>query len=226
MIRKYMSAVSALFLLALGTAAYAEGGRGIEAGMKMWLNQWTQDAPGSGRITSDSTMLLGPALEAKFANGVFAEAAYLFSAADYNFSEVLGPSRFSRQDAHAEVGYMIIPEFGLAAGYRSSTFRQKEAGTRATLAGPVAGMRLNLRADEVLAFYGKLNYLFTAFHEDDAVLSLREDSPGWALEFGATYAFTRRFSGSLGYRYETNKGLDTQVKDSFSGLTLGGLIVF
>jgi hypothetical protein len=104
------------------------------------------------------------------------------------------------------MGYMVIPEFGVLAGYKNSTFRQKEIGTRATLYGPLTGIRLNLPVDEALSFYGKINYLFTKFREDDALVSLREDSPGWTFEFGLKLAFTKEFSGTLGYRYETNGG--------------------
>jgi len=80
--------------------------------------------------------------------------------------------------------------------------------------------------DPWLTFYGRLLYLFTRFEQDDAGVVFREDSPGWGLEFGLKYAFTRQFLGSIGYRYEENTGNVTDVTDSFSGVTFSAMLRF
>ena len=113
--------VFALLLFAGAPPVFAGDGTKSEAGIKMWLNNWHRDRPGYFGISSDSTMLLGPAVEAKLGEQAFLEASYLFSAADYRFSET--GDNVSRQDADIAVGYLVVPEFGLFAGYRQATFK-------------------------------------------------------------------------------------------------------
>src|SRR5512147_2368015 len=105
--RRLLLGIAAALLLTAGSGvARAEEGARVEMGIKMWLNQWTVDAPGAVSTTSDSTMLLGPAVEVKFNNPFFAEASYLFSTADYRFSE---PTfRSDLQDMDLALGYMVI----------------------------------------------------------------------------------------------------------------------
>jgi opacity protein-like surface antigen len=225
--KRILIGVAAALLFFSGSgSAHAVEGAGVEAGVKMWLNDWHRSAPGFASITSDSTMLLGPAIEVQFPNHVFVEASYLFSTADYKFSEPAVPAKFERQDADLVVGYMVIPEFGLLLGYKNTWFQEQITGTRDTVFGPIAGILVIAPVDPALSFYGRLNYLFTQFKENDPGGIGREDSPGWTFEFGLKFAFTREFSGRLGYKYETNTGKDSDVRDSFSGLTLGGMIAF
>jgi opacity protein-like surface antigen len=215
--------VIALLLIAGVPPVHAADGTKIEAGIKMWLNNWHRDQPGFVGISSDSTMLLGPAVEAKLGERVFLEASYLFSTADYRFSET--GDNISRQDADLAVGYLVVPEFGLFAGYKQATFKWA-TGVKETLSGPVMGIVLQAPMDPWLTFYGRLLYLFTEFEQDDAGMVNREDSPGWGLEFGLKYTFTRQFLGSIGYRYEENTGNKSDATDSFSGLTFGAMIRF
>jgi hypothetical protein len=222
--RSFSVIVFALLLIAGVPPVFAGDGTKIEAGVKMWLNNWHRDQPGSIGISSDTTMLLGPAVEAKLGGQVFLEASYLFSAADYRFSET--GDNVSRQDADIAVGYLVVPEFGLFAGYKHATFKWTATGIKDTLSGPVMGIALQARMDPWLTFYGKLLYLFTRFEQEDARTVFREDSPGWGLEFGLKYAFTRQFLGSIGYRYEENTGNESDATDAFSGLTLGAMIRF
>ncbi len=211
---------AALLIIAGSGEVHAQEGTGVELGLKMWINDWTQDAPGAASITSDTTVLLGPAIEVKFPNYVFLEASYLVSTADYDFPDT--GAKVERQDLDAAIGYMIIPGFGLLAGYKSSWFKERDTGFKSTLYGPVIGIIGIAQVDPDLSFYGRLNYLFTTFDGE----TIREDSPGWIFEFGVKYAFTREFSGSIGYKYETNEGNDTNVRDTFSGLTLSGMVAF
>ncbi len=222
--KRYLPGIVVALLLVLGSGmAQAEENNGVSVGMKFWFNDWSQSAPGTS-ITSDATMLLGPAIEVNFPNYVFLEASYLVSASDYSFSD---GTRIGRQDFDLAVGYWIIPEFGVLAGYKESKFDgQDQFGNNftQTLYGPIIGMNLRAPVDEYLSFYGKLDYLFTTFKDDTS--GFQEDSPGWIFEFGVKYAFTRQFTGSLGYKYETNEGNTSNVQDTFSGLTFGGMISF
>lgn len=213
-----------LFIASSG-AAVAQEGAGVEVGLKMWINDWTHDDPVFGSTTSDTTVLLGPAIKAKFGEHVFGEASFLFSTADYNFPDT--GQHFDRQDVDLAIGFMIIPEFGVLAGYKDTSLREKLSGTKDTVFGPVIGVVGDFPMDPYFSFYGRLDYLFTRFKEEGGGLpTFEEDSPGWIFEFGLKFAFTREFTGSLGYKYETNEGNDTAIRDTFSGLTLGAMFTF
>jgi hypothetical protein len=227
MMKRFLCVI--VFISILTVAAlpvHAVEGTTIEAGIKLWLNSWYQSRPGFTSISSDSTMLLGPAVEARFAGQAFLEASYLFSTADYRFSEPGMTSNISRRDADLAVGYLVIPEFGLFAGYRDVTFEESATGIKNTLAGPMMGVVLQAHPAFGLTVYGRLLYLFTEFEQKAGVTTFREDSPGWGLEFGLKYVFTRQFAGSIGYRYEENTGKESDVTDSFDGLTLSAMILF
>lgn len=242
--RILIGVVSALLLVAGSGAAGAETGKGVEAGVQMWINEWTHDVPTrivggvfmpGGSITSDTTVLLGPAIEVKFPNHVFVDASYLFSVSDYTFSDNFGTVfNDERQDANVAIGYMIVPEFGVLAGYKNSWFKEKETGIEDTVYGPLIGIIGIAPMYGNAAFYGRLDYLFTRFKQSGgvdafsgaAVQGFREDSPGWTIELGFKVNFTREFNGRIGYRYETNEGSTSNVRDSFSGLILGGMVAF
>ena len=220
-----VSVIPVLLLAAGAPAVSAQEAPGVEAGFKMWVNDWTHSVPGGESIRSDSAVLLGPAVSAHFGNGLFAEGSYLFSASDYGFSNA-NTFTIDRQDVDVSVGYMIIPEFGFTAGYKNSFFNDRTNGIKDRVFGPQLGVVGRTFVDEDLSFYGKLNYLITKFRQEDALGILEEDSPGWIFEFGAKLRFSPQFSGALGYKYETNQGNTTQIEDSFSGLTLGGMWSF
>jgi hypothetical protein len=222
--RSFSVIVFALLLFAGAPPVHAGDGTKIDAGIKMWLNNWHRDQPGFIGISSDSTMLLGPAVDAELGEQIFLEASYLFSTADYRFSET--GDNVSRQDADIAVGYRVVPGFGLFAGYKYATFKWAATGIKETLSGPSLGMDAQARMDPMLTFYGRLLYLFTRFEQDGAGTVFQEDSPGWGLEFGLNFAFTRQFLGSIGYRYEENTGNKSDVTDAFSGLTFGAMLRF
>ncbi len=227
--RILMGVVSALLLIASSGAAGAETGKGVEVGVRMWINDWTKDVPLAGSITSDTTVLLGPAIEVKFPNQVFVDASYLFSVSDYTFSDFNFISNFERQDANLAIGYMIVPEFGVLAGYKNYWVKEKERGIEQTVYGPLIGMIGIAPMYGNGAFYGRLDYLFTRFKQSGAVALNainREESPGWTIELGFKFDFTREFNGRIGYRYETNEGSNSNFRDSFSGLILGGMVAF
>jgi len=220
--RIFIGAVAALLLIAGSGAVHAEPGNGVEAGFQMWINDWTHYVPGAGSITSDYTVLIGPEVRVKFPNHAFVEASYLFSLSDYTFSS----DRIyndERQDANVSIGYMIIPEFGVLAGYKNSIFRERETGIKDTVYGPVIGMIGIAPMSFNTSLYGKLNYLFTRFKQEDARGGFQEDSPGWTFEFGLKFAFTRGSYGTVGYKYETNRGSNSNIEDSFSGFIFGAM---
>ena len=213
------AAVALLLMLGSGVAHAADGSR-VEAGLLMWINDWSQYGPGYS-ITSDTTVLFGPTIKVTFPNHVFLDASYLFSLSDYTFSSG-AVFNDNRQDVDVSIGYMIVPEFGVLAGYKNTVFHEKETGIQDTVDGPVIGMILNAPMYYNASFYGKLNYLFTRFKQQGGGISgFQEDSPGWMWEFGFKVAFTRQFYGTFGWRYETNTGSNSNVQDSFSGLIFG-----
>ncbi len=225
--RILIGAVAVLLLIAGSGVARAQEGTGVELGLKMWINDWTEDVPGAPSITSDSTVLLGPAIKVKFPNYVFLEASYLFSTSDYDFPDT--GAKVERQDLDAAIGYMIVPGFGVLAGYKHASFKNRDSGFTFDLYGPVIGIIGIAQVDPYLSFYGRLDYLFTKFKTNfppEPFLPSREDDPGWMFEFGVKYAFTREFSGSIGYKYETYEGNDSDIRDTFSGLTLSGMVAF
>ena len=223
--RLLRSALAVLLLFLASGAAQAEAGERVEAGVLMWFNQWTHDVPGAGSITSDSTVLFGPAIEVKFPNHVFMDASYLFSLSDYTFSYG-AIYNDDRQDANIAIGYMIVPEFGVLAGYKNSANKTRETGIKDTLYGPVVGMVVTAPLAVNASFYSKLNYLFTRFKQQDAGSGFQEDSPGWTFEIGFKVGFTREFSGTFGYKYETNTGSNSNIQDSFSGFVFGAMFAF
>lgn len=212
-----------LFITGSGTAAHAQEGTEAELGIKMWWNEWERDFPDIADATSDTALLIGPGVMVKFRNQVFVDASYLFSTSDYKFSEAGLTTKLDRQDADFAIGYMIIPEFGILAGYRNVWFDEEGTGLKETIYGPIIGILGSAPVNEAFSFYTKINYQFTRFKEKDEFGTFREDNPGWIAEIGAKYAFTWQFSGRIAYRYETNKGEDSDVRDTFSGLALSAM---
>ncbi len=219
--------LAALITAAITTTAgpaFAQEESGVSIGVKAWINDWTHDVPGAGSVTSDTTTLFGPTIEATFDSGLFLEGSYLVSLADYDFGP--GSGTFSRGDAEGLLGYYFVPGVGILAGYKYITLEDKSAGIKDTVSGPLIGIRGIGRLDRTLSLYGTVEYLFTDFKETDPTGSFKETSPGWVLEFGLKAYFTPVISGNLGYKFETNKGNDSSVRDSFSGLTLGMQVGF
>jgi len=226
--KRILIGAAAVLLLILGSgAAHAEDGNRVELGLQMYINDWYHDDPRFGSVSSNTATLFGPTIGLKFANHVFVDASYLFSLSDYTFpSGTSFSDNRNRQDVDVSIGYMIVPVFGVLAGYKNSVINARGTGIKQTLDGPVIGMVLNAPMYYNASFYGKLNYLFTRYKEQgDGIPAFQEDSPGWMWEFGFKFVFTRQFYGTFGWRYETNTGNNSNVTDSFSGLIFGGTFV-
>lgn len=218
-----------LLVVGSGTARAEEAkeskeGTEVEVGIKAWMNKMKRDAPTAPEsFTSDSTILVGPVVEAKFPNNIFVEASYLFSASNYK-ADVGGTNvEFDRADIDLAVGYMITHQFGAFAGYRNSALKDKETGDKETSYGPIVGVLGTVPVSEPLSIYGKLTYLFTKLKSD---IDPTQDAPGWIAEIGVKYEFAKEISANLGYQYETTKTKDTDVKDTFAGFTLGAMYAF
>jgi len=221
--------IMAVLLVAVGNAARAEEGTGmeVEAGLKWWCNQWKRSTPNEGSDRSKRTPLIGPVVEATLPNGIFAEASYLFSGKDYQFNTADGlTTKVERSDIDLVVGYKVLHGLGVFAGYRNSAFKEKETGVKETAYGPQAGVRGSFPLNEKLALTGSLAYLAGKFKTEDALVSATEKSPGWVAELGAKYAFSKQVSAALAYQRETSKGKESDVKDAFTGLALRAMYAF
>jgi opacity protein-like surface antigen len=211
--------VAALLFLTMNGLARAEEGKaeGVEvtAGVKAWMNQWKQKDPVESRTSSD-VMLIGPAIEIVCPIHFFVEASYLMSLQDYKFSQVGGDIKISRTDLDLAAGYMFNHNIGAFVGYRNSEFKEKETSAKETLSGGLLGIRGSVPVNEAFSVFGKATYLFTTLKTD----TTSEQAPGWIAEAGVKYAFTKAFAGALGYKYETTKGKDSKIEDTFSGATL------
>ena len=219
--------VAALLFLTMSAGARAEEGKseGVEvtAAVKAWMNQWKRSDPAAESKTSNSIILIGPAIEVEFPVGIFVEASYLTSMADYKVSEATGDIKFSRTDIDLAAGYMFNHNVGAFVGYRNSEFKEKDSGAKETLSGTLLGVRGSVPVSEAFSVYGKATYLFTNLKPSDAD---SEQAPGWIAEAGLKYAFTKAFAGALGYKYETTKTKDSKIEDTFTGATLDVMYTF
>ena len=212
-------------MLAMTGTVGAAGRIGLDAGMKIWFNDWTHDVPGVGTITSDTAMLIGPAIHAEVGSG-FAEASYLVVGSEYRFTDQAVNETVERKVVDFAAGYRLTPEVGLLAGYRNSELEESVTRTKAKLSGPFIGLRADVFMDRYLAFYLGSNLLFTRVNQMGPAGGYQENSPGWAYEFGFKYSFTRHVKGAIGYRAETNTGQHSNAQEAFSGFTLSGMAAF
>ncbi len=221
--KRIMGVVVVALLLATGSRAAAaeESTVEVKAGIKAWMNQWKRDTPGAESKKSKDSYLVGAFIEG-VENNVFMEAAYAVSMPDYKISEAGGDTTISRADLDLAVGYELGKYFGIFVGYRNSEFKEKDTSAKETSSGPLAGLRANVPIAASFYLSGQASYLFTRLKTDAGT----ESAPGWVGELGLTYDFSKQLAGSIGYKYETTKGKNTSVKDTFSGLTAGVTYLF
>jgi len=221
--------VAVLLLLTMSGAVRAEEGAEVTevtVGVKTWFNNWKREAASVGSETSNYTLLIGPAIEAEFPNHIFVEGSYMMSASDYKFSDGDNIVRkFDRADLDLAVGYMFTHTIGVFAGYRDSRFEEKDVDVKESVYGPLIGIRASAPLDEALSVYGKLSYLLTTFKSSEEGMG-SEKAPGWVAEAGVKYAFTKEFAGSLGYKFEQTETKESEIKDTFSGVTLDVMYTF
>jgi opacity protein-like surface antigen len=219
--RIIVGVVTAMLLIGAASVVRAEEGIEVEVGVKAWFNKWKRELPTGESSKSKCTRLLGPAVEVKFPDHIFVEASYLASLNDYRFSDITGQTKFERKDLDMAMGYAITPMVSVFAGYKESAFKEDVTGNKETNYGPIAGIRGSYALNDKTSFHGGLNYLLTRLKVEDAAGTVTEKSPGWIAELGAQYEFAKHTSVDLGYKYETTKGKESKIKDTFAGLTLG-----
>ena len=212
---------------------FAGEGVEVEAGVKAWNNEWTSDDPVSGKTKFDASLLIGPAVEVKFPNHIFIEASYLVSVTDYESTFFIHKLTARRKDLDVAVGYDVTPAFGAFVGYKSVAMDWDmdlsgtiiDKGTK-DLTGPMAGIRGRIELNKTFSIYGNASYLFTKIENKDSMGTTSEKAPGTVFELGAKAVFSKALSGTLGYKVESTKEDKTNVKDTFSGFTLGVMYAF
>lgn len=236
--KKSIICIMVLLFVLVGGVAFANEGmenEGVEmqAGVKMWYNQWKSEEPGANSMTFDSSLLIGPSFEAEFPNHVFVEASIMFSAMDYEWNQAPEKITADRQDIDIAVGYQFIPEAGAFVGYKNSssdwTYTDGVSSSTGSidLSGPVIGLRGNVAINEMFSAYASAAYLMTKVENKEAgAPTEKEDAPGTVFELGVKAAFNEALSGTLGYKIESTKEDKTNIKDTFSGVTLGVMYAF
>jgi len=233
--KKSIIGVVMVALVLCSGMAFASEGVEMEAGIKMWYNNWKSEDPdpAGGTMKFDAALMVGPAFEVKLPSNLFFEASYLMSVTDYEKTEGVAKITSDRADLDVAIGYQFIPEVGIFAGYKSSsmdwTYTEpgfaNETGSM-DVTGPVIGLRAKYSFDEVFGVYASAAYLKTKSEWKDATGTFKEDAPGTAFELGLKAKFNKELSGSLGYKVESTEGDKSKVKDTFSGLTLGVMYAF
>jgi hypothetical protein len=228
--RRFIVILTALMVLTSGFA-FAKDDVKVEAGVKMWNNKWKSEDPdpvNGGTLTFDAALLVGPAISVTLPSNLFFEASYLFSVTDYEKTEGTAKIEVERDDLDIAVGYMFIPEFGVFAGYRSTSMDWKvtdplfsDSGS-IDISGPVIGLRGNYSFNDMFGIYASAAYLMTEYEED----GFTEDEPGTSFELGVKAMFSKQLSGTLGYKMESFEGDKSKVEDTFSGVTLGVMYAF
>ncbi len=205
----------------------------VEAGVKAWYNKWTNKDPDPalGTTKFDATTLLGPAIEVKFPHHFYAEAAYLISLSDYKATTALGEEFSSdRKDLDLAVGYRFIPEVGVFVGYKNVSMDWTVTGVTSgsfDLSGPMFGLRGDVPVSETFSIFASATYLMTKVEtKEEGFATTKNDAPGSIFELGVKASFSKELSGTLGYKVESTKEKNTDIKDSFAGLTLGVMYAF
>ena len=208
-----------------GTASAEEGTR-TAAGLKIWMNKWKSEGPGSQSGTSGIGALIGWAAEADFSNNVFVEASYLVSVSDYSFEHSDVTTDVERNDVDILAGYQFNRNVGVFTGYRSSQFWEKMTKNKETVHGPLIGVRGSMPLNNALSLFGDLTWLPWSTKATFAATDEKETTLGWISRAGVKYVFTREITGAFGYQYEMTKGKNTKVKDTFAGATLDVMYSF
>jgi len=203
-------AVALMLIIAVSGAAYAADGVEFSAGAKIWAHTLKSEI-GNESETSDTAILIGPVVGAKFSNNIFIDASFLTTVTKYKFD---AGDETSRTDIDLAVGYSFIPNLGVYVGYRNSEFSD---GGDLTISGPLFGVRGSAPISDAFSVYGNLAYLM---FENEYEGGSSEDAPGFSIEAGLKYAFMKNLEGGIGYRWDQTEGDDYNDKLTFSGVTL------
>ena len=231
--KKVILVLMAVMFVAVAGHAFANEGVEVEAGIKMWYPGWKNEDPAGSNTKFDPTLLIGPAVEVKLPNHLFFEASYLLSTADFEKTEGTTKITADRKDLDVSIGYDFIPQAGIFVGYKSVSIDAKftdPAGSGSAsidLSGPVIGLRGNAPINEMFGIYANASYLMTKVeNKSSGNPTVKEDAPGTVFELGAKAHFSKALSGTLGYKVESTKEDKSNIKDTFSGVTLGVMYAF
>jgi opacity protein-like surface antigen len=236
--KKLLVVLVGIFLFAVATTAFAE--TKVTVSLKAWSNDWEEKVETLGGTTDTtdigSTLMVGPALNVRFDNNMFAGVTYLATTSDYEFQNSnIPPDTLSidRKDLDLTVGYMFTPRFGMFIGYKnidaSARFTAPPPEADAfdlTLKGPGVGILGNIPLSNSVALYGNLAFMSIKekfeFSAAAGGGSSSYDMTGASAEIGVAVAFSDAFSGNLGFKYQSFTGEEADtVTETFSGLTLG-----
>jgi hypothetical protein len=225
--KSFIGVLAMAMVLCSGMAMASEGVE-MEAGIKAWYNTWKNSDPNGETTKFDASFMVGPAFEAMFPNHLYAEASYLLSATDYEKDQNGTNITADRKDLDIAVGYQFIHEAGVFVGYKDSNIDWDVAGETGSieLSGPVIGLRGNYAINEMFGIYGNAAYLFTRAETEEGGLTEKHDAPGTVFELGVKATFSEQISATLGYKMESTKEDETNVKDDFAGITLGAMYKF
>ncbi len=215
-----------LLLLSASGPAHAQEEVNAVAGFKTWINSWKIEQPGSETMKSGTNALVGWEAEAEFTNGVFTGASYLMSVSDYTFDQNAVTTDVKHGDLILAIGYRFHHRFDFFTGYRSSQFWERLPKSKTTVTGPLLGVQGTAPLYNDLSLFVKLTYLPLSTKKTVGEIGEKETARGRSAEAGVRYAFTKRTSGALGYRYETLEGTKTRVKDTFAGPTIDVMFYF
>jgi len=218
--------VALLLLLSASGPARAQDAVEASAGLKTWINSWKSEQPGSESMKSSTIALVGWAAEAEFSSGVFAEASYLMSASDYPFDQNAGTTEVKHQGFILAIGYRFKHRVDVFTGFQNLQFWERLAKSKTTLSGPLLGVRGTAPLNDAYSLFVKLTYLPLSNKKTVAEVGEKETARGRSAEAGVRYAFTKRTSGALSYRYETIEGTKTSVEDTFAGPTIDVMFYF
>ena len=245
--KKISLVVVAVLLMLPSTIAFADDTK-VTLGVRAWQNSWEEKVEyktgGSDTYNFGSAMMVGPTLNIKFSNQMFAGATYLMTTKDYsanNFAGTGTTTSASRSDTDVAVGYMFTPQFGMFVGYKSlnADLSATPAGSgkvdiaSLSLKGPGIGILGNIPLGESFALYGNLSLMFMN-EEIKSKLpgggTHKMDMAGASMEIGVAFAFTSSLSANLGIKSQAFSGEDEDTKDtvteSFVGATFGVTYMF
>jgi hypothetical protein len=169
---------------------------------------------------SDSTFLLGPVVERRFAHHFFVETAYLATAADYKVSDVFSATKADRSDIDLLPAISSRLMWAPISDISRSTRRSRQP------TGPVAGIRGDVPMTGMFGLCANFSYLWTKTKMTDPAMTLTENAPGSIFELGVKAEISKALSAILGYKLESTKGDKTKEKDTFFGPTLGVMYAF
>jgi len=233
--KKLIMVLVGVFMLANATTSFAE--TKVTVSLKAWSNDWEEKASYAGGTSETfdigSAVMVGPALNVRFDNNMFAGVTYLATQSDYEYTVAPDTLSIDRKDLDLTVGYMFTPRFGMFVGYKNIDASAKYTSPPPvadafdlTLKGPGIGILGNIPLTNSVALYGNL-----------ALMSIKEkfewagggtsssDMVGASTEVGVAVAFSEAFSGNLGIKFQSFAGEEDEYGDqyteTFSGLTLG-----